>query len=162
MTLTVTAVTPLVTTFAELDAAIQAADKVAAGTGALEIDISGTIAEGGDLAAIDLATGNTLTINGVNGATLDGGGLHRGLFVYSGAVDISDLTIQYAEAAGGAGGGGAGGGAGLRWSWETPTPPARARSSSATAMSTRRWFSPTRRARSRPIRSRISAPKTSS
>ena len=68
-----------------------------------------------DLYAINLAAGDTLTINGGR-QTLDGGGAHRGFFVYGGVVAINDLTIQNAVASGGQGGTGAiagGGGAGL-------------------------------------------------
>lgn len=65
-----------------------------------------------DLFAINLADLDTLTIQG-NGATLDGGGAHRGLFDYAGAVVVNALTIAHASAVGGAGGNGAGGGAGL-------------------------------------------------
>lgn len=68
-----------------------------------------------DLYAINLAAGDTLTINGGR-QTLDGGGAHRGFFVYGGVVTINDLTIQNTVASGGQGGAGAiagGGGAGL-------------------------------------------------
>ena len=65
-----------------------------------------------DLYAINLASGDTLTIDG-NGAAMNGLGDQRGFFVYSGAVTIDDLTIENAVAAGGDGGDGGGGGAGL-------------------------------------------------
>ncbi len=65
-----------------------------------------------DLFAINLDVGDTLTVQG-NGATLDGGGAHRGLFDYGGALVVNALTIAHATATGGAGGVGAGGGAGL-------------------------------------------------
>lgn len=64
-----------------------------------------------DLSAIT----TNLTILG-NGYTLNGSSTFRGLFVYSGNVSISDLTITGATATGGAGGNGllaGGGGAGL-------------------------------------------------
>jgi hypothetical protein len=70
---------------------------------------------GSELYAINLAAGDTLTING-NGQTMDGGGVQRGFFVYAGDVTIENLTIRDAVAIGGAGGSGAvagGGGAGL-------------------------------------------------
>jgi hypothetical protein len=70
---------------------------------------------GTDLNAINLSSGDKLTINGA-GNTLDGGGLYRGFFVYGGNVELDNLTIQNAVAAGGAGGAGVnpgGGGAGL-------------------------------------------------
>jgi hypothetical protein len=65
-----------------------------------------------DLDAINLASGDTLTINGA-GAEMTGAGDQRGFFVYSGTVTINDLTIENAVATGGAGGPGGGGGAGL-------------------------------------------------
>ena len=70
---------------------------------------------GGDLLAINLATGASLTIEGAN-HVIDGADQFRGLFVYNGNVTIDDLTIQHTLAnggAGGIGGGGGGGGAGL-------------------------------------------------
>jgi hypothetical protein len=65
------------------------------------------------LKAINLKSGVTLDIKGAanGGSVLDGAGLERGLFVYSGVVTIENLTIQNTVAQGG--GGGAGGGAGL-------------------------------------------------
>ena len=89
--------------------------------GAYEIDLAPgvTIDLTADLDAISVATWPpplvTIDIEG-NGATIDGGHAHRGLFVYSGNVTINDLTIANATAQGGAGGagtGGGGGGAGL-------------------------------------------------
>ena len=72
-----------------------------------------TLTEAADLFAVNLAGNDTLTIDG-QGATLDGGGAHRGLFVYAGNVTIENLTIANAVARGGAGGdGGGGGGAGF-------------------------------------------------
>ncbi|HBY26080.1 MAG TPA: hypothetical protein DEH75_05955, partial [Bradyrhizobium sp.] len=53
----------------------------------------------------------TVTINGGN-FTLDGGGVQRGLFVYSGTVAVNNLTIQNAVAKGGNGGSGFDGGGG--------------------------------------------------
>jgi autotransporter-associated beta strand protein len=70
------------------------------------------------LEAASVMAGETLTINGM-GNTLDGGGAEQGLFIYSGQVNINNLTIANALAQGGAGGDGAflgkagGGGAGL-------------------------------------------------
>ncbi|MBR1177225.1 VCBS domain-containing protein [Bradyrhizobium sp. KB893862 SZCCT0404] len=63
------------------------------------------------LAAFNLAAGDTLTIHG-NGHTLDAHGL-PGLFVYSGTVDIDNLSIINAVAKGGDSTSGGGGGAGL-------------------------------------------------
>jgi hypothetical protein len=68
-----------------------------------------------DLDAIDLQSGDTLTIDGA-GNTIDGAGAHRGFFDYAGGLILKNLTIQNAVAVGGAGGSGAtpgGGGAGL-------------------------------------------------
>ncbi len=108
-----------VTDEAGLNAAITAIDTYAtlfaAGT-----DFSISIATGdllltSALEAVELAAGYTLSIDG-GGNTLDGGGTQRGLFIYAGNVEVSDLTIANATALGGAGGSGAaagGGGAGL-------------------------------------------------
>ncbi|HZL01146.1 MAG TPA: hypothetical protein VFC47_14750, partial [Caulobacteraceae bacterium] len=97
-----------------LNIAILAADTATPGSGGYEIDLAGTITLTGALEAINLPTGVTLDIEGDN-AILDGGTSgQRGLFVYSGAVSIENLTIQNMVAQGGAGGnGGGGGGAGL-------------------------------------------------
>ncbi|QUD86870.1 beta strand repeat-containing protein [Phenylobacterium montanum] len=79
------------------------------------INLAAGISLTSDLDAINLLGGDSLVINGAH-QTLDGGGAHRGFFVYAGKVSINDLTIQNAVAAGGAGGAGAlagGGGAGL-------------------------------------------------
>jgi len=71
-----------------------------------------TLAEAADIKAVNLNGSDTLTIDGA-GSTLDGGGAHRGLFVYSGNVTIENLTIQNAVASGGNGADGGSGGAGL-------------------------------------------------
>ncbi len=65
-----------------------------------------------DLTAIDLASGDSLTIEAGAGSTLDGAGQYRGLFVQQGNVTIENLAIQNAYAVGG-GAGGAGFGGGL-------------------------------------------------
>ena len=68
-----------------------------------------------DLSAINLAAGDTLTIDGA-GATIDGGNSYRGFLDFAGGLILENLTIQNAVATGGAGGQGAtpgGGGAGL-------------------------------------------------
>jgi ribosomal protein L7/L12 len=112
----ITVTTFAVSTFAELQAALLAADNVAANTGAIEIDVQGVIAETADPTAINLQAGNSLLITGANGTTgtLNGQNAHRGLFVYSGNVTIQDLLIENAVAQGGAGSGTrGGGGAGL-------------------------------------------------
>ncbi|MCC8968846.1 autotransporter outer membrane beta-barrel domain-containing protein, partial [Bradyrhizobium sp. Pear76] len=54
---------------------------------------------------------SNVTINGGN-FTLDGGGVQRGFFVYSGTVAVNNLTIQNAVAKGGNGGSGFDGGGG--------------------------------------------------
>jgi hypothetical protein len=56
-------------------------------------------------------TTSPLIISG-NNNTLDGGGVQRGFFIYSGIVSISDLSITRAQALGGAGGSGLGAGGG--------------------------------------------------
>ncbi len=102
-----------VTSVADLNTAIVTADSLAVNAGTYTITLSGDIALGGTaLEAINLNTGNVLTIIG-NGHTLSGGGTvtpQRGLFVYAGTVSIADLTIADMDAVGGKGGGG---GAGL-------------------------------------------------
>ena len=101
-----------VTTEAQLNDAIVQADKQAANSGAFEIDLGGNISLSTALEAINLQSGVTLDIVG-KGFTLDGRGTQRGLFVYAGAVDISNLTISNMVAQGGNGASGGGGGAGL-------------------------------------------------
>ena len=103
-----------ITDVAELNAAIEAADGEAASSGAYEIDLAANtpIDLTQALEAINLKSGVTLDIVG-NGATLNGQGDQRGLFVYAGVVTIENLTIEDAKAVGGDGGDGAGGGAGL-------------------------------------------------
>ncbi len=105
----------------DLNTAIVNADKAAANSGVLEIDLQAgaTIELATALEAINLQTGVTLDIVG-NGAALDGANpnltvsdIQRGLFVYAGTVAVDDLTIENAKAVGGAGGSGGGGGAGL-------------------------------------------------
>ncbi|MDA8248129.1 MAG: Hint domain-containing protein [Rhodospirillales bacterium] len=111
-----------VTDQASLAAAIDAMDLSGAAS-APNTSYSITIAGGAgtaiqltsDLPAINLASGDTLFING-GGATLHGDGHQRGLFVYAGNVAIGNLTISNTAAIGGSGGGGwegGGGGAGL-------------------------------------------------
>ena len=68
---------------------------------------------GTNLAAINLAGGSDLTINGA-GFTLDGSNVFRGLFAFGGTIEIENLNIANARATGGNGGNaGGGGGAGL-------------------------------------------------
>jgi len=103
-----------ITTIAALDAAIGAANAGVANTGTITIDLGGTIALGTTaLTEINLKAGTTLDLVG-GGAVLNGGGTERGLFVYAGAVDIANLTLENMDAQGGSassnGGGGGGGG----------------------------------------------------
>jgi hypothetical protein len=108
-----------VATAAALNAAILTADGET--SGAYEIDLASTTisldpgAVATALKAINLKSGVTLDIKGAanGGSILDGAGLERGLFVYSGVVTIENLTIQNVVARGGAGGQDGGGGAGL-------------------------------------------------
>ena len=58
-----------------------------------------------------ITTSSTLTVSG-NNYTLDGSGVQRGFFVYSGTANITDLSITNVKAFGGAGGIGFGGGGG--------------------------------------------------
>src|ERR1700733_3479970 len=91
-----------VTTEAQLNAAIVQADSTSAASGTtFEIDLAANadIELSTALEAINLTSGVTLDIVG-NGATLDGknestGASYnqRGLFIYSGTVNISDLTV---------------------------------------------------------------------
>ena len=107
-----TTLTENVSTAGQLNDAIEEADSLGGGSTAA-ITLTGNIAlNGTKLEGIYLEAGFTLDING-GGYTLDGGGTQRGLFVYAGAVDISDLTILDAKALGGNGSLGGGGGAGL-------------------------------------------------
>jgi Hint domain/Passenger-associated-transport-repeat len=118
----VTSTTIVVTTETQLNAAIDAVDKLQAGAGAYTIDVAGSIALNTALEPINLQAGVTLNINGTNGSggeqvqTVDGGGDQRGLFIYSGVVNVTDITLADMQALGGAGGSGdlgGGGGAGL-------------------------------------------------
>jgi Passenger-associated-transport-repeat len=59
-----------------------------------------------------ISTTSNVIINGGN-KTLDGGGVQRGFFFYSGTASINDLIITNVKALGGAGGTGFGGGGGL-------------------------------------------------
>ena len=108
-----------VTTADQLSADIKAIDQdsqAQGGTGnaySITLAPGATLTETADLTAINLSGADTLVINGLTGATLDGGNLYRGFFVYQGDVTIENLTIQNAVAKGGAGSAGGGGGAGL-------------------------------------------------
>ncbi len=106
------------TNLAELNAAIRAIDigGTASAEGAaytIVLDIpDGTLRLDSELLAINLAVGAHLTLQ-ANGATIDGLGTQRGLFVLSGTVEIANLAIAHTTARGGDGGSGVfGGGAG--------------------------------------------------
>jgi hypothetical protein len=101
-----------VSSFADLNSAIEAADGRAAGSGAYTISLTGDITNTADLKALNLAAGVRLVIDG-NGYTLSGANQYEGFFVYQGNVTVENLTIEDALAVGGAGVSGGGGGAGL-------------------------------------------------
>jgi hypothetical protein len=98
-----------ISTEAQLNATILAADNAAAGSGVVSADLGANISLTTALKAINLRAGVTLDIEG-EGYAIDGGGTQRGLFVYAGNVTLENLTIRNAVAQGGSGGGG---GAGL-------------------------------------------------
>ena len=102
-----------VTTEAQLNAAILAADNAVAYSGGYQILLGANLSISTPLDAINLPGGVNLDIQG-RSFTLDGGGTQRGLFVYGGVVTISDLTLAAMTARGGAGANGGGGGAGRR------------------------------------------------
>ena len=91
---------------------------------AYTITLSTTIAlTSGPLDAINLASGDKLTIAGANhviDGSVNGVPTQRGLFVYSGAVTIENLTIENCVAKGGVGGAGGGGGGGGGWARRRP------------------------------------------
>src|ERR1700676_628420 len=101
-----------VTSIAQLNAAIVAADGVSA-AGTVTITLGNNISLGATaLEAINLQSGVTLVIEG-DGHTLSGSGTQRGFFVYAGTVEINNLAINNMLAKGGDGGLNGGGGAGL-------------------------------------------------
>ena len=73
----------------------------------ITLQAGATLIESADISAINLTGSDTLTIDG-QGAILDGAGPYRGLFAFSGAATIENLTIENALAEGGAGAGGGG------------------------------------------------------
>jgi large repetitive protein len=80
------------------------------------INLTGDVLLTGGLPAVHLAAGDTLTINGA-GHSIDGGNTYTGLYLQSGTVAISNLTIKDTVERGGGGGlgyygGGGGGGLG--------------------------------------------------
>ncbi len=123
ITLTVTGTIPTqdfsVSDFADLNAVLSDIDQggaLAAPDTAYRIMFNvpgGTLQFAGQLAAIDLDTGSSVTFIG-NGVTLDGAG-NDGLFVTAGTVALQNLTLADMTAHGGNAeqNGGGGGGAGL-------------------------------------------------
>ena len=117
----------IATDFNSLNAAIKAIDATGADAAAntsYTIEVTAGISLG-VLEAINLNSGSSVTIEGMNSAgtsaqveTINGQDLERGFFVYSGSVTLENLTLTNMTAAGGAGGSGSGsagggGGAGL-------------------------------------------------
>src|SRR5580704_3170153 len=76
-----------------------------------QINITQNITLTGGTTLPAIVSNSTVTISG-SGNTLDGGGVQRGFFVYTGTVAINNLTIQNAVANGGNGGNGSDGGGG--------------------------------------------------
>ncbi len=118
---TITQVTRPITSYtardaAGLNAALQAIDlggAFSAPNTSYTINLTADITLDQQLVALNLASGDTLSIEG-NGHTLDGAGTYNGIFDYSGSVAIDDLAINDTKASGGSGsGGGAGLGGGL-------------------------------------------------
>ena len=108
-----------VATAAELNAAIDAIDiggSAASPNTAYVIQITTDLSLTSDIPAIDLAVGDTLSIQGDNAdntnlsAVIDGGG-SRGFVVNSGSVEIANLSLIAMTAPGGTGGTPGGGGA---------------------------------------------------
>ncbi|MCP3390548.1 VCBS domain-containing protein [Bradyrhizobium sp. CCGB12] len=109
-----TATSFTITSAADLAADIAAIDLTGAYSRAnthYTFNIVGDLVLSTQLAAFNLASGDTLTIHG-NGHTLDAHGLPS-LFVYSGTIDIDNLSVINAVAKGGDSTSGGGGGAGL-------------------------------------------------
>jgi len=95
-----------------LAAAIAQVDTNASAQYVINLQNSITLTAGSTLPAFNSTS--SVTVNG-NNFTLNGGGIQRGIFVFSGNVAIDNITIQNAQALGGAGGsgsasGGSGGG----------------------------------------------------
>ncbi|WP_143201816.1 hypothetical protein [Bradyrhizobium sp. NAS96.2] len=88
---------------ASLVAALTTIDNNPGTSYTLNITQNITLTSGTTLPVIN--SSSRVTINGGN-FTLDGGGVQRGLFVYSGTVAVNNLTIQNAVARGGNGGNG--------------------------------------------------------
>jgi Bacterial Ig-like domain len=114
VTVTTVPNTYTITSASDLANAIAAIDVSGASASAnthYTFDFVGNITLGDQLPAFNLMSGSSVTIEG-NNDTLNANGL-PGLFVYSGNVEIDNLTIENAVARGGSGAFGGGGGAGL-------------------------------------------------
>jgi len=117
-TVTVTQTHFYAATEADLDAILTGIDaggiNVAPKT-AYTITLTAGFTLSADPDAINLGSGDSLTIDGA-GQVINGGGHYRGFFVYAGTVRLQNLTLLNTAAIGGIGGSGAipgGGGAGL-------------------------------------------------
>jgi|GEM_PF-2575332 len=113
-----------VSNLAALNAAIAAIDVGGASSAtstSYTIKITADLTLGADIAAINLAAGDTLLITGAKAggnprAVVSGNGVHRGFSVLAGSVTLASMSLQGLRAHGGNGGAGApagGGGAGL-------------------------------------------------
>src|SRR5665213_2560350 len=100
-----------VATEQQLDSAIASIDAGGANAAATAYTITLTASitlDSDGLDLINLESGASLTIQGQNhfiDGGNDGGIISRGLFVQAGTVTVNNLTIQNAQASGGAGGG---------------------------------------------------------
>ena len=97
------------TTAAAFDDAIEQADNTAANSGVLYLEVGANIKLAGELDQIQLASGNTLEIEG-DDHTLNGDDDYSGLYVGSGDVKIENLTIKDTSVRGEFGQAGLGGG----------------------------------------------------
>jgi hypothetical protein len=104
----------------ELNAAIASIDVGgvnAATNTAYQISITSDLTLGASLTAINLGSGDSLTLQGANPdndnlvAQIDGGGTYQGFVVDAGTVTLSNLALTALSAPGGAGGAPGGGGA---------------------------------------------------
>ena len=88
---------------AGLSAAIAQADSNASASYVINFQNNITLSAAAANTLNAFNTTSNVTVNG-GGFTLDGGGVQRGFFVYSGTVAINNLTIQNTQALGGSGG----------------------------------------------------------
>jgi hypothetical protein len=94
---------------AALSAAIAQADSNASASYVINFQNNITLGAAASNTLNAFNTTSNITVNG-GGFTLDGGGVQRGFFIYSGTVRINNLTIANTTAVGGSGSGAAGGG----------------------------------------------------